>query len=147
MVEPTFVESEVFSIEGLVIITSNDQINMLEWRKYLENNWAKFSKYKACLLVLAGIHGEEEGKMGKNDYSFVRTSEKQIEKLKKDKAKDIKENEMEIKLVNIAEFKDKSLDEEQLIKAIQTNEPTVLLLGYCYSQASELNDILRAAGM
>ena len=96
---------------------------------------------------MAGIHGEEEGKMGKNDYSFVRTSEKQIEKLKKDKAKDIKENEMEIKLVNIAEFKDKSLDEEQLIKAIQTNEPTVLLLGYCYSQASELNDILRAAGM
>ena len=147
MVEPTFVESEVFSIEGLVIITSNDQINMLEWRKYLENNWAKFSKYKARLLVLAGIHGEEEGKMGDNEYSFVKTSEKQIEKLKKHKENDIKEKEMEIKLVNIGLFKDKSLDEEQLIKAIQTHEPTILLLAYCFSQASELNDILRAAGM
>lgn len=39
------------------------------------------------------------------------------------------------------------LDEDKLIQAIEKHNPTVLSLSFCYTNVSDLNDILRSAGI
>ena len=44
-------------------------------------------------------------------------------------------------------FNARKLDQEKLIEAIQNHNPTVISLSFCYTNVSELNDILRSAGI
>ena len=44
-------------------------------------------------------------------------------------------------------FNATKLDKEKLIQAIQRHNPTIISLSFCYTNVSELNDILRSAGI
>ena len=44
-------------------------------------------------------------------------------------------------------FNSTKLDQEKLIEAIQNHNPTIISLSFCYTNVSELNDILRSAGI
>ena len=44
-------------------------------------------------------------------------------------------------------FNATNLDKEKLIQAIQRHNPTIISLSFCYTNVSELNDILRSAGI
>ena len=54
-------DDEVFHEEELVVISSTDKINMLQWSEHLEENWDRLIKESTRLLVLAGVHGREDG--------------------------------------------------------------------------------------
>ena len=54
----------LFSEEKCVIISSTNRITMRQWRTHLASNWKKLMPMNTRLLVLAGIHGEEDGRLG-----------------------------------------------------------------------------------
>ena len=74
-------EPEVFHNEKLVIISSNEKISMFTWSIYLRKNWDRLMKENTRLLVLAGVHGNMDGRLGKNEDkgrdNFVKDSEGQ----------------------------------------------------------------------
>ena len=70
-----------FSSEHLVVITSKTAIDALQWRKYIIDNWTKLMKKNSKLLVLAGVHGDSEGKIGNKDYGLFRDYQKAIKYL------------------------------------------------------------------
>ena len=49
---------------------------------------------------------------------------------------------------DVGQHRDKSqLDRDMLVAAVIENNPTVILLAFCFSKISRLNDILRAVGI
>ena len=63
---------DVFTAENLVIITSKIEIDHLQWRKYFMENWTKLVRKNSKILVLAGIHGVHDGKLGNLDKALLR---------------------------------------------------------------------------
>jgi hypothetical protein len=53
-----------FAVEKFVIISSKTRMDMLQWRRYLVANWARLMPARTRLLVLAGIHGCQDGRWG-----------------------------------------------------------------------------------
>ena len=68
----------VFTAEHLVIITSQIAIDALQWRKYMTDHWSRLTRRDATILVLAGIHGEDDGEVGKEDAGLLKDYQKQI---------------------------------------------------------------------
>ena len=66
-------DDEVFHEEELVVISSTDKINMLQWSEHLEENWDRLIKESTRLLVLAGVHGREDGELGGNETKGMAT--------------------------------------------------------------------------
>ena len=88
------IEPETFHHENLVIITSTMEINMMQWKMYIEENWERLMTENTRLLILAGVHGRQSGSLGANEdkvkEAFVETSLRQTELLKKEFQEDIK---------------------------------------------------------
>ena len=57
----------------LVIISFDDPIEMVKWRMHLVKNWTKHMKENTKLLVLTGVHGHQDGKLGDFDQNFVKS--------------------------------------------------------------------------
>ena len=51
-----------------------------------------------------------------------------------------------MKVEDLGQYEDKSeLDRDKFTKAVMEFKPTVIVLAFCWSENSELNDILRSA--
>ena len=76
----------LFAEEKRVIISSKDRISMRQWRTHLMSNWERLMPENTRLLVLAGIHGQEDGRLGDREEpdkaGFVEDCQKQVEILK-----------------------------------------------------------------
>ena len=48
-------EPEIFHDENLVIISSSEKINMMQWKDYVHDNWDRLIKENSRLLVLASM--------------------------------------------------------------------------------------------
>ena len=68
-----------FSSENLAIITSKDEVDAFQWRKYIEKNWDDLKQKDAKLLVLAGIHGKQDGRLGSTDMGLLKDYQRQID--------------------------------------------------------------------
>ena len=104
------------------------------------------------LLVLAGIHGNQNRQLGDIDRDFLSASEKQVEILKRRMGKDIEEKEVQFKVGNVGQINIKhncirELDREKFVEAVKNFKPTVLVLAFYFSHKSQLNDLLRAANI
>merc|ERR1719367_1773213 len=109
-------------------------------------------KENTRLLVLTGVHGQQSGEIGGKDNGFVRDSQGQIELLKGKHEADIVAGKItmeveDVGLYNASDTSTKKLDEEKFVEAVKKFKPTVLVLAFCWSHKSELNDLLRAAGI
>ena len=54
-------------IDKLAVITFDDPVNEMEFRRYLKRNWANLTlglNNGSTILFIAGIHGEDTGKLG-----------------------------------------------------------------------------------
>ena len=78
-------ERQVFSIENTAIITTNEEITARQTRSYLLNNWEKLTSNRTSIriLILAGIHGYEDGKLGPVDQGLQKDNESQIKSSEK----------------------------------------------------------------
>ena len=71
--------AKFFTAEGLVIITSKDEVSAFQWRKYIEKNWDDLKQKNAVILILAGIHGKQDGKLGNPDLGLLKDYQGQID--------------------------------------------------------------------
>ena len=139
---------QTFGVEKFVIISSKNEIDMLQWRSYLVKNWARLMLARSRLLVLTGIHGCKDGALGGREDRFVANSRKQMVILNRTKADDIHKKEIVMGVEDIGRHSNRSeLDLDKLTKAVKEFDPTVILLAFTWSKKSELNDVLRAAGI
>ena len=72
--------NKLFKDEHLVIITATTEVSMPDWGDYILEEWDRLVKDNTKMLVLAGVHGYADGKVGSDDKRFIRHSEKQKEK-------------------------------------------------------------------
>ena len=143
---------KVFHEENLVIISSNEKINMMRGRSHLKENWERLMKENTRLLVLAGVHGKEDGRLGENGVegkdNFVKDSEGQVEFLKDKFGNDIQKKNISFAVKDVGSHRNRSeLDSDAFVSTVREFQPTMLLLAFCWSHKSELNDLLRAAGI
>ena len=55
-------------IEKLAVITFDDPVNEMEFRRYLKRNWEALTlglNDGSTILFMAGVHGEDTGKLGR----------------------------------------------------------------------------------
>ena len=99
------------------------------------------------LLVLTGVHGDPDGKLGDKEDGFAASCEKQVEILKRSRGKDMEERAIEFNVEDVgksivSDNGARELDEKKFVDAVRNFKPTVLVLAFCFSQGSELNDLL-----
>ena len=83
----------LIAVEKYVIISASDRITMRQWRTHLASDWEKLMPENTRLLMLAGIHGQEDGRLGDredpDEDDFVKDCHKQVEILGKARKKEI----------------------------------------------------------
>ena len=137
-----------FNAENCVILTSNIEIDSLQWQRHLRKEWSNLMRPNTKVLVLAGIHGCSDGNLGSVDVGLWKEYQRQVEFLKRKYKDDIKKKNIEFVLENVGTYMDQNtIDEKSLIKAIKKHKPTILSLAFCYTKVSILDDVLRAAGI
>ena len=104
------------------------------------------------LLILSGVHGNDDGRLGDREDKFVTTCEAQVKNLQRNKSEEIEAKNIQFKVedvgqINIKDQSKRELDEDKFVEAVKEFKPTVLVLAFCWSKKSELNDLLRAAGV
>ena len=139
-----------FATENMVIITSTKPIQMIEWRMHLLDHWEEVMKENTRLLVVSGTHGCQDGQLGDNEKEsegFVKQSKRFVEGFKKKRKQDIEQKNIVFAVMDISKHKEGRKVEEEFITVLKEFDPSVLLLGFCWSERSELQDILRSAGI
>ena len=143
----TMAEAEVplFLVEQLVIVTSTDEITFKQWRQYLSNNFHRLTRKDSKIYIVGGTHGDPHGQVGPIDERLLQENINQIEWLKREKKKEISEKNISIEHVDLGQYLvDGRVDGRKLAEAMK--DPTLIIL-FCYTDKSEVNDILRAAGL
>ena len=70
-------------IEKLAVITFDDPVNEMEFRRYLKRNWEALTlglNDGSTILFIGGTHGEKSGKLGPAES--IQTMINQVGKLK-----------------------------------------------------------------
>ena len=125
----------VFSTENFVVITSNIEIDSLQWQKHFRNNWNQLIRPNTKVLVLAGIHGCKDGELGSVDEDLLGEYEHQIHFLKRKYEKDLEEKKAEFVLENIGSYIDETeFNEVKFIEAVKKHNPTVITIAFCYTK-------------
>ena len=65
-------------IDKLSVITFNDEVNEMDFRRYLKKNWESLTLglKNSTILLLAGIHGKESGVLG--EVENIQTLKNQV---------------------------------------------------------------------
>ena len=69
-------------IEKLAVITFDDEVNEMAFRRYLKKNWESLTLglKNSTILLMAGIHGKESGVLG--EVENIQTLKNQVRILK-----------------------------------------------------------------
>ena len=65
-------------IDKLSVITFNDEVNEMDFRRYLKKNWESLTLglKNSTILLMAGIHGKESGVLG--EVENIQTLKNQV---------------------------------------------------------------------
>ena len=122
----------------------------MHYSRYLVNNWGRLVKNRkdSVFLIITGVHGGVTGDIGEPiDDGWMEDSEGQLTILQEKFHKEMEENNISICLEDLGEYKETQLEEDKIINDIKKHNQTIIFLAFCYTQESELNDILRSAGI
>ena len=138
----------IFTTENFVIVTSNIEIDSLQWQRHFRNKWDELIRPNSKVLVLAGIHGCKDGELGSIDEGLLGEFERQVQFLKNKYKDDIEKKKSEFVLENVGSHIDETkLNETTFLKAVRDHNPTIISLAFCYTNVSLINDILRSSGI
>ena len=61
--------AEQIVIEKSAVITFDNEVAEMAFRRYMKNNWDNLTKglNDSTILFLAGVHGEDSGELGPNE--------------------------------------------------------------------------------
>ena len=87
-------------------------------------------KENTRLLILSGVHGNNDGRLGDREDKFVTSCEKQVKNLQKNKSEEIKVKNIKFKVEDVGQIdiKDQSkreLDEDKFVEAVKDFKPEV----------------------
>ena len=137
-----------FRTENFVIITSNIEIDSLQWQKHFQNNWNQLIRPNTKVLVLAGIHGCKDGTLGFVDEGLLKEYEHQIQFLKRRNKEDLEDKKAQFILENVgSHMNEGKFSENTFIKVVKEHNPTVITIAFCYTTVSVIHDILRSSGI
>ena len=140
--------SRVFTTENYVIISTNTEIDSLQWQRHFRDKWDQLIRQNTKVLVLAGIHGCKDGEIGRVDEGLLGEYKHQINFLKKKYKNDLEEKKAVFVLENMgSHISETEFDEEAFVQAVKKHNPTVISLAFCYTNVSVINDILRSSGI
>ena len=138
----------VFTMENFVIITSNIEIDSLQWQRHFQNNWNQIIRPKTKILVLAGIHGCKDGELGFVDEGLFREYEHQIQFLERKYKEDLEDKNATFVLENMGNYKNETeFNETTFLKTVKKHNPTVITIAFCYTNVSVINEMLRLSGI
>ncbi len=94
------------------------------------------------ILVLAGIHGREDGTVGQADLDLFEDYEDVVAGLKEDFAGDIAEKEVEIEVFNLGDHEldggrepeDKLPQFKKLAQNVKDKRSTIVVLAFCWTR-------------
>ena len=138
-----------FRTENFVIITSNIEIDSLQWQKHFQNNWNQLIRPNTKVLVLAGIHGCKDGTLGFVDEGLLKEYEHQIQFLKRRYKEDLEDKKAQFILENVgSHMNEGKFSENTFIKVVKEHNPTVITIAFCYTTVSVIHEILlRSSGI
>ena len=143
--------NDKFCHENFAIISSKVAVDRNECKTLFKENIGEIFKFNdAILVILSGIHGESDGSLGNLDFDLYEDFTKSVKNLKKKEkvASELANKNAAIEVLNMSDFfTDSKLDDNKLIKSIRNKNPSSLCLGFCFTDVSILNHILRAAGI
>ncbi len=96
-----------FTVHSMVVITSNTAISMFSWKFYLLNNWNRIMKEDTHMLILGGIHGDEDGKLGPTEEWIEQETLFYIKQLEEEKADDVRDYPIKFSYECVGDFLDK----------------------------------------
>ena len=142
----------VFTSEYCVVIKSQIAIDAIQWRKYIIDNWPHLTRENSIILVLSGVHGAPDGQVGDADEGLMRDYQRQVDFLKYHKRSPIKDDierkSIQIVLENVSDHMDNTIvDPKKIVEAVKRHRPTAISLAFCYTEKSDLNHVLREAGI
>ena len=142
---------KLFAVENMVILTSKIEIDCNQWVDHIKKDFWEplIKKNNTRLLVLSGTHGVSDGKLGVKDRNMFLDYEYAIKGLKTHFKEDVAKYDIKIFLEDIGYHVDSSkiIDEEKLVDVVKKYKPTIINLAFCFTEVSEINNILRAAGI
>jgi len=142
--------SRSFSSEDFVIITSTRAIDAVTQKVYLLRHWDKLCTKNARLALLTGIHGLPDGSIkrdDKNDLDYFPLNFNTF--IIEGKKADLKAKNAVIKMINLGDYMTdiNKVDDDKLVRDIEEYEPTKIILAFCNTKCSELNDLFRSSGI
>ncbi len=115
---------------------------------YMRDNWDSVAGEGANIVVAAGVHGVDDGRIGHADSSLFRQMTKASEKLGVMKGDQIKADNVSLTPIDVGGFyQNERWDWKGLIEAMRSLSPTVVLLAVCWSRQSLLDARIRAGGI
>ena len=108
----------------------------------MEGKWKTFytprsgrdpwTRKNAKIIVLGGIHGYKDGRLGPIDEGLLEDNLGQVNLLKRNFEKELNENNISIVLVDVGQHMDRSeLNSEKMIDAVKSHNPTIIILAFC----------------
>ncbi len=151
--------------DGDAIITSVDTITQTDWKDFVNRHWDSLMVEGTTLLVLTGVHGKPDGKLGEVDPFQIKEDQPMKDHLLKIKKDHSVTSSIRIVLMDIGDVcrsyvQKGTLDKDDLsrLKDNLKNQIvqwerligrkfTVLLFAYCHTQWNVITDLLRLDSM
>ena len=147
-------EEENLQIQKSCILLNNGEVTAREWRAYIAKNWKELTRnlYNCYIVILAGRHGNEDGKIGPEDDSIKRHHEEQIQLLQSNNPEvqnDMEEKSIKIALLDVSKYydKDDKLNFEDLSLKLIEIGPSILVISICHSVNLDLRFALEVEGI
>ncbi len=146
---------EEFSSEHNVIIYSNYDARSMDWDDYMRKNWDRLIRRRSSVLVLAGIHGNEDGSLGRVDPELVLDYQEKVKGIQEDYAADLAEREAAVDVLDLAGYVvertvdgvlERDVNAARLTEDVERRKPTVIVIAFCWTRSDSVASCHRRGG-
>ena len=133
------------------VMASKDEIRVDQWRDYFDSKFHNFVKKNFKILVLSGIHGDDEGSIFPDEMLLIEDTS-MVNWLNNSqfctKREEIDDLNVKFILVDLAEYiVDGRIDAPSVGDKVRGIAPNAILLTCCYDDVSMVNEFLTSVGM
>ena len=148
-------EDELFEITQSCVITSTCEVEVDDFQDFLKEYSAKFPK-KSRFYFLTGTHGKKSGEFGETDSSQRGDIINRFMAMKANISKDktVQEREYRFHIESVGNVVGQDVEDVNfptlrtiMEDMLESQHPYIVILAYCYSNKSELLDMLIQSGV
>ena len=149
----------LFKVETLMA-KSTAGINNMAWYEAILKFWHILAHKNARILIISGTHGDDKGNLFRKAIrkdgsildakTFVEEDKKVVEKIKQDKQKEILDDNITFKVVDVFQNETSDglfFDWQKFCEEVRLFSPSSVILAFCFSELSMMNQLLEAEGI